>query len=78
MPDNKTVIIVVHCGCATPEFFPPDITVIIRDYDIDGVDEDRLLKDAEGDPIPSMYILMKLDFILANSSRISKLYNTIG
>ena len=48
MGDN-TVVITVRGGLADVEQKPKGVTVVIRDYDIETVDEDRLTKDPAGE-----------------------------
>jgi hypothetical protein len=45
--DNK-VIIQVRGGIADVVHLPPDVELLIRDYDIDGTDPDRLDLDDDG------------------------------
>lgn len=45
---RKEVVVTVTGGVAYVEEIPPGIIVKIRDYDIEGCDEDKLMQDKEG------------------------------
>jgi len=46
----QAIIITISGGVVEVRQKPAGVQVIIRDYDIDGVDDDRLTKDAGGVP----------------------------
>lgn len=45
---KKEVVVTVTGGVASAEEIPPGIIVKIRDYDVEGCDEDKLVQDKEG------------------------------
>ncbi len=49
MSEKKRVVVTVAGGVATVFKNDPDIEVIILDYDVDDVDEERLSVDYEGE-----------------------------
>jgi hypothetical protein len=46
---KKTVVISIHGGVADIESLPDGIKVIIRDYDIDGADDESLVTRIDGE-----------------------------
>lgn len=46
---NKTVVVAIQDGMVEVHNIPKGISVIIRDYDIDGVDPERLVEDPDGE-----------------------------
>ena len=50
---NK-VLILINGGCVQVEYKPDNIEIEIRDYDTDGVDEEVLQKDEDGDEYQEM------------------------
>jgi len=51
------VIITINGGCADIAEKPDDVEVIIRDYDVDGVDDAVLQTDGDGDRYQEMIFL---------------------
>ena len=49
MSEKKRVVVTVSGGVATVFKNDPEIEVVILDYDVDGVDEERLSEDYEGE-----------------------------
>jgi len=46
---NPNVTVTVEGGVAQVDVFTPGVIVEVRDYDVDGVDEDLLWTDESGD-----------------------------
>ena len=46
---KPNVTVTVEGGVAQVDVFTPDVVVEVRDYDVDGVDEDLLWTDENGD-----------------------------
>ena len=49
MSEQTDVIVEIRGGCATVDQRPEGVRVVVRDYDVEGVDEDRLTVDSDGD-----------------------------
>ena len=45
---DKTVVVVIQDGLVEVHNVPKGINVIIRDYDVDGADPERLKEDPDG------------------------------
>lgn len=50
MSKPNQVIITIRGGVAEVASKPSNIEVVLRDYDIQGVEEERLQRDVDGDP----------------------------
>lgn len=47
--ETKIVKVIVSGGVVQGVDVPPGVTVIVYDYDTDGVDEERIERDVDGD-----------------------------
>ena len=48
---NKEILIIVEGGVIQEAHgIPPDMTVRVKDYDVEGCDEARLKRDRDGEP----------------------------